>query len=606
MKFALRGQLAAALPALALCGGLIFLPSMGSAQTQTPGDSLVDVSPEDWAFDALQRVVEDLNCPAEFGRNEFARSFSRYEAAAILVRCEEAFVEARANGSPTSAETLQSLQRLTELFEGERNILTSSPPPDYADIASSPATAQTQTPGYLFPIEVGPDNWEFTALQEVVEALDCPGPLGVDEFSDSISLNDAVAILVRCEERYVQLERDGFKISAETVRSLKLLTDQWERERSRLTSAPPPDYSPILLEKPPVWVVVEGGLGTSATPIDIPGARGQTRREDPFTIVQSPAFPELQPERIRTRSAELGLQILLPPDPDLPWPANENGLWIDVAGDVQFGTGDFFDPARPSNGETLVLLSPVGPGGPAGGGVTITDGGIGFADVLNFSSTTDYRNVRVEVGGGTWVQVWESATPLPPFEGFQPVSSFDAPFPGPPDSGFIFRAGIQVAVGAEFMDTETESRGQSGVIGGTPTLDFERSTKLQQTQYDLIFGPILELETATGMPGVSIGTRVEAMGGISFLTQSATSSLITNGAADVNEVLSIEDSRVAPYASFSFEVFTRIDRTFEISLQLTADRQVFPTLEHSFTQPALLEADSGWQASAFVRAIWGL
>ncbi|MFP4253272.1 MAG: iron uptake porin [Halothece sp.] len=83
---------------------------------------LEDVSPDDWAFEALRNLVERYGCIAGYPDGTFRgdESMTRYEFAAGLNACLQQIEQLIASQeSDVSQEDLESLQRLTEEFEAE-------------------------------------------------------------------------------------------------------------------------------------------------------------------------------------------------------------------------------------------------------------------------------------------------------------------------------------------------------------------------------------------------------------------------------------------------------------------------------------------------------
>lgn len=83
---------------------------------------LRDVSPDDWAFEALRNLVERYGCIAGYPDGTFRgnRAMSRYEFAAGLNACLQQIERLIANQSgEVTKEDLQTLQRLTQEFEAE-------------------------------------------------------------------------------------------------------------------------------------------------------------------------------------------------------------------------------------------------------------------------------------------------------------------------------------------------------------------------------------------------------------------------------------------------------------------------------------------------------
>ncbi|MEA5601453.1 iron uptake porin [Nostoc sp. UHCC 0252] len=89
----------------------------------TSVSQLKDVQPSDWAFDALQSLVERYGCIAGYADGTYSgnRTISRYEFAARLNACLEKINEAIANHkiNPINNEDLILLQRLQGEFKTE-------------------------------------------------------------------------------------------------------------------------------------------------------------------------------------------------------------------------------------------------------------------------------------------------------------------------------------------------------------------------------------------------------------------------------------------------------------------------------------------------------
>jgi len=83
---------------------------------------LRDVSPDDWAFEALRNLVERYGCIAGYPDGTFRgnQAMTRYEFAAGLNACLQQIERLIAsNGGNVTQEDLQTLQRLTQEFEAE-------------------------------------------------------------------------------------------------------------------------------------------------------------------------------------------------------------------------------------------------------------------------------------------------------------------------------------------------------------------------------------------------------------------------------------------------------------------------------------------------------
>ncbi|MFB6274902.1 MAG: iron uptake porin [Halothece sp.] len=84
---------------------------------------LRDVSPDDWAFEALRNLVERYGCIAGYPDGTFRgnQAMTRYEFAAGLNACLQQIERLIASnqGGEVTQEDLQTLQRLTQEFEAE-------------------------------------------------------------------------------------------------------------------------------------------------------------------------------------------------------------------------------------------------------------------------------------------------------------------------------------------------------------------------------------------------------------------------------------------------------------------------------------------------------
>ncbi|ANV91639.1 hypothetical protein AWQ24_13945 [Picosynechococcus sp. PCC 8807] len=83
---------------------------------------LSDVSPSDWAFDALRNLVENYNCIVGYPDGTFrgSRPLSRYEFAAGLNACLQQIERMiQSGGSEVTPEDLAALRRLINEFEAE-------------------------------------------------------------------------------------------------------------------------------------------------------------------------------------------------------------------------------------------------------------------------------------------------------------------------------------------------------------------------------------------------------------------------------------------------------------------------------------------------------
>ena len=86
-------------------------------------NQLSDVQPTDWAFQALQSLVERYGCIAGYPNGTFRgnRAMTRYEFAAGLNACLDRVNEliVAATGEVVSREDLEVLQKLQESFSAE-------------------------------------------------------------------------------------------------------------------------------------------------------------------------------------------------------------------------------------------------------------------------------------------------------------------------------------------------------------------------------------------------------------------------------------------------------------------------------------------------------
>ncbi|NES22331.1 MAG: iron uptake porin, partial [Symploca sp. SIO3E6] len=89
-------------------------------------DSLVDVTPEDWAYDALRTLMNNYRCLSGYGDNTFRgnNNLTRYEFAATLNRClQRVETIIKNNFDLATEEDLASIERLIEEFEAELAIV---------------------------------------------------------------------------------------------------------------------------------------------------------------------------------------------------------------------------------------------------------------------------------------------------------------------------------------------------------------------------------------------------------------------------------------------------------------------------------------------------
>jgi hypothetical protein len=88
-------------------------------------DQLRDVSPGDWAYDALKNLVENYNCIAGYPNGTFRgnRSMTRYEFAAGLNACLESIQRLIAANQSVVQNDLDTIKKLVEQFQAELTAL---------------------------------------------------------------------------------------------------------------------------------------------------------------------------------------------------------------------------------------------------------------------------------------------------------------------------------------------------------------------------------------------------------------------------------------------------------------------------------------------------
>ncbi|MEL6249570.1 MAG: iron uptake porin [Cyanobacteria bacterium J06626_23] len=81
---------------------------------------LSDVSPSDWAFTAVQRLIEDYGCLEGYPDETFRgnRAVTRFEFAALLSACLDTIAQLLGSSQPT-ADDLATIQRLQDSFRDE-------------------------------------------------------------------------------------------------------------------------------------------------------------------------------------------------------------------------------------------------------------------------------------------------------------------------------------------------------------------------------------------------------------------------------------------------------------------------------------------------------
>ena len=96
-----------------------------SLGTITSVSQLSDVSPGDWAYEALRELVEDYKCIVGYPDRTFRgnRSTTRYEFAAGLRACLDRIQELIAVGGTVTREDLEKLQTLVQQFDAELAVL---------------------------------------------------------------------------------------------------------------------------------------------------------------------------------------------------------------------------------------------------------------------------------------------------------------------------------------------------------------------------------------------------------------------------------------------------------------------------------------------------
>ncbi|MDY6937234.1 MAG: iron uptake porin, partial [Cyanobacteriota bacterium] len=116
-------ELERALPRLAQVPSV---DELARPQTQTQSQvtsvsQLTDVQPTDWAFQALQSLVERYGCIAGYpdGTYRGNRALTRYEFAAGLNACLDQILNILPNEGEVSAEDLAAIRRLQEEFAAE-------------------------------------------------------------------------------------------------------------------------------------------------------------------------------------------------------------------------------------------------------------------------------------------------------------------------------------------------------------------------------------------------------------------------------------------------------------------------------------------------------
>lgn len=168
------------LTAPATDGGSILGPESMSQITSV--SQLSDVQPTDWAFQALQSLVERYGCIAGYPDSTFRgdRPLSRYEFAAGLNACLDRINELIASGLETlgDRQDLQTIQRLQEEFAAELAALRGRVDSLEARAAELEANQFSTTTKLFGQAVVGVQGRSDNEFQ-----------LGVDEFEDNSEPN---------------------------------------------------------------------------------------------------------------------------------------------------------------------------------------------------------------------------------------------------------------------------------------------------------------------------------------------------------------------------------------------------------------------------------
>ncbi|EKV03697.1 'Carbohydrate-selective porin, OprB family',S-layer domain containing protein [Leptolyngbya sp. PCC 7375] len=147
--------------------------SLGNSTIQlaqvTSVSELSDVLPSDWAFTALQRLVEEYGCIEGYPDRSFRgnRAMTRYEFAAGLNACLDVVVQLIDGGSPDDLETIRRLQEefAAELatIRGRVDTLEA----DVAELEANQFSTTTKLKGQLdsqlvIPFDAPDDSEEVT------------------------------------------------------------------------------------------------------------------------------------------------------------------------------------------------------------------------------------------------------------------------------------------------------------------------------------------------------------------------------------------------------------------------------------------------------------
>ncbi|NJN29455.1 MAG: iron uptake porin [Synechococcales cyanobacterium RM1_1_8] len=126
MKNATAQLALAALLTLGANIGLVSFSSPAMAQPAQSVSDLRDVSPNDWAYTAVQNMVERYGCLAGYPDGTFKgnRSMTRFEFAAALNSCIDTITaQIQENTVQVTANDLVLMQRLQEEFRSELSTL---------------------------------------------------------------------------------------------------------------------------------------------------------------------------------------------------------------------------------------------------------------------------------------------------------------------------------------------------------------------------------------------------------------------------------------------------------------------------------------------------
>jgi hypothetical protein len=113
----------------------------------TSVSELTDVQPTDWAFQALQSLIETYGCIEGYPDRTFRgnRSLTRYEFAAGLNSCLNQLLALTGGGTDLTQEDLAALQRLQEEFASELTVLGGRVDALEAEVAELAATQFSTT-----------------------------------------------------------------------------------------------------------------------------------------------------------------------------------------------------------------------------------------------------------------------------------------------------------------------------------------------------------------------------------------------------------------------------------------------------------------------------